>query len=205
MIRKRQVEIEEDIPPFVMMRVGILEHIQNKWMTSDMFMIYWLILHLCDWETGVWHGSAGAIRAELNYIWGERKIERVMKLLVDRRYLVSKYRKGETGNYDILVNNFTPTKGPHAMKVKLRQVAAGNPLTTDKTDVKSVAAKAVASNLSSGLTVTASEQTASASIQSPKMSSNQYVFKNPSQEGQDGIDGCMDSKAAPKGFDLEEA
>jgi hypothetical protein len=138
MIRKRQIEIEEEISPFIMMRVGIFEHIRSGWMDADMFVVYSLMLHLCDWETGVWHGCAANMAAALNNIWSIKKVERILRRLANMRYITATYKVGVTGSYDILINNFTPTKGSNAMKVKLRPVQAGNPLTTSDKSVGAV-------------------------------------------------------------------
>jgi hypothetical protein len=215
MIRKRQIEIEEEISPFVMMRVGIFEHVKSKSMDPFMLVVYTFMLNLCDWETGIWYGCAAKMAAELNNIWSVKKVERILNKLVKGRYIESHYRKGDYGNYDILINNFVPTVGPNAMKVKLRQVQAGNPLPSDSSVPKPVAATVggatvpvsnsvggtdknvlgVGMNLSEGQTKSVTEIV-------------YYTISNktPSQEAfQDGIDGCMDAAPAPKGFDLEEA
>src|SRR5277367_5225031 len=109
-------QYEDAIDPYVRMRVGIFEHVRKKWMDSDMLLVYTLMLHLCDWGTGIWHGSAIAMKDELNDIWGERKLERIFKKLRDRNYFSSKHIKGRQGNYDILINNFIPTVGPNMNK-----------------------------------------------------------------------------------------
>jgi len=148
MIRKRAVIIEEEISPFIMMRVGIFEHIRNGWMDADMFLVYSLMLHLCDWETGVWHGCAAAMADELNSVWSVKKVERILKRLADARYINSTYVTGDTGRYDIEINNFTPTTGKNALKVKLRPVQAGNPLPTPDKSVGAVVG--VGTDLSGG-------------------------------------------------------
>jgi hypothetical protein len=206
MIRKRTVLIEEEISPYVMMRVGIFEHIKNKSMDSDMYLVYSLMLHLADWETGEWWGCAAAMASELGNVWGVKKTERVLNKLVKGKYIVSKYQKGRTGNYLILINNFVPTKGPNAWK-KLREVHAGNPLTTDKTGDKSVATlDEVPTKLASEMSVSASIQTVSATISSPKMSSNQYSTNKGLDSPQNGIDECMNVNPRPgRRINVEEA
>lgn len=215
MIRKRQVEIEEEVSPYVMMRVGIFEHVKNKSMDPFMVVVYTFMLHLCDWETGIWHGCAAKMAAELNNIWSVKKVERIVAKLVKGNYIESHYRKGDYGNYDILINNFVPTVGPNAMKVKLRPVQAGNPLPSDNSVPKSVAvavggatipvSKSVAGTdknvLGVGLNLTGGQTKTVTEIVYYTISN-----KNASQEGfQDGIDGCMSSEPAPEKFDEEEA
>jgi hypothetical protein len=216
MIRKRQIEIEEEeVSPFVMMRIGIFEHVKSKAMDPFMMVVYTFMLNLCNWETGVWHGCAAKMAAELNNIWSVKKVERILSKLVKGNYIESHYRKGDYGNYDILINNFVPTVGPNAMKVKLRPVQAGYPLPSDKSVPKSVAVAVGGATVSVSKSVGGSDKNVlgvGMNLSEGQTKSVTEIVgytisnKNAFQEGfQDGIDGCMDSKPAPKGFDLEEA
>jgi len=124
-------------PPFLLVRKGIFEHVRNVWMDEQMYLAYHIILDKCDWGTGVWHGSAASLRAEVGGQWSERTAERVLERLVERRYIDSLFQRGKRGNYDILINNFVPTIGPNLGK-KLRPVSAGNPLSADNSNVNPV-------------------------------------------------------------------
>ena len=112
---------DEETDGYVKMRKGIWPHVKRGWVDSEMFMAYSYMLHACDCATGVYHGSAAAIAAEFGNNWSVRKTERFLRQLRLGRYIDSKHHRGKTGNYDILINNFEPTKGPMKGK-RLRQV-----------------------------------------------------------------------------------
>jgi hypothetical protein len=213
--RKPRLDDQPD-DPFVKMRVGILEHVRSKAMDADMFLAFYVLLHKCDWATGVWHGSAGKLAADLNNIWSERKCQRVLEDLAKMQYVVSHHVKGRVGNYDVLINNFQPTTGS-SLGQKLRCVNAGKPLSDiDKPDGltdKSVAANASSpTNLSvspTSLTVSPTNPvtnlTVSPTNRAPKLATIQELPQEGDQEPS-RFDDCMIDVPQPRkrGFEVEE-
>ena len=207
--RKRKTD--EEVNPFLRMRVGIFEHLEKGWMDERMFTAYMIMIQKSNWATGVWHGSAAALTAAMGQQWSERTAERVIKDLIEAKYIVSKYQRGKRGNYDIWINNFIPTIGPNAEK-KLRQVAAGfrNPLT----GVKNVVTEEVSADKSADKSVAAyakvtTELPTEVPTKAPtQLSGIQDVYKKgfPSVTPQDvnkKRGACLtDEPSQPKGFDL---
>ena len=51
--------------PHLQIRVALLtDHVAKGWMDGDMYLAYNVMLHYCDWSTGIWHGSADSTGGE---------------------------------------------------------------------------------------------------------------------------------------------
>jgi hypothetical protein len=98
--------------PHLQIRVALLkDHVAKGWLDGDMHLAYTLILQNCDWNTGIWHGSADALAALVGGQWSKSKAVRVLRRLCLARYITSHHVPKQKGNYDIAVNNYIPTIG----------------------------------------------------------------------------------------------
>lgn len=125
--------------PHVKIRKGLIEdHLADGWMDEQMFTAYAIMLHTCDWATGIWLGSADRLVAATGYQWSQRTAERVLERLCAGRYITSGHVRGHKGNYPVFINNFVPTCGPDKDK-KLRPTQTINWKSADKTNDAKVA------------------------------------------------------------------
>lgn len=108
----------------IQVRNGILEHVQRGWMDGGMFLAFCVLLHQCDWATGVWTGSAARLREAIPS-WSLPTCVRVINRLVRGQYIDSEHVRGLRGNYKVLINNYEPTAGPLAGK-RLRKTQGIN-------------------------------------------------------------------------------
>ena len=92
-------------------RNGLYEHLAKGWMDGDMYAAYSIMLHQCDWTTGVWRGSAGKLVVAMGRQWSEPTARRVLRRLEQGRY-ISRELTAIHGNYDIEINNYEPPCGP---------------------------------------------------------------------------------------------
>lgn len=107
-------------PPHVQLRNALLDdHVARGWVDSDMFLAYSIMLRRCDWNTGIWHGSADSLAALTGGQWSKATSVRVLRRLGQGRYITSRHVDKVRGNYDIAINNFIPTIGENIGK-KLR-------------------------------------------------------------------------------------
>jgi hypothetical protein len=107
--------------PHLQIRVALLtDHVAKGWMDGDMYLAYNVMLHYCDWGTGIWHGSADKLAALVGGRWSKSTAKRVLKRLCLGRYVTSHYVPKQMGNYDYSINNFIPTTGENKGK-KLRR------------------------------------------------------------------------------------
>ena len=107
--------------PHVQLRNALLDdHVARGWMDSDMFLAYTIMLRHCDWDTGIWHGSADSLAALTGGQWSKATAVRVLRRLGQGRYITSRHVDKVRGNYDIAINNFIPTIGENIGK-KLRR------------------------------------------------------------------------------------
>jgi hypothetical protein len=107
--------------PHLQIRVALLtDHVAKGWMDGDMYLAYNVMLHYCDWGTGIWHGSADKLAASVGGRWSKSTAKRVLKRLCLGRYVTSHYVPKQMGNYDYSINNFIPTTGENKGK-KLRR------------------------------------------------------------------------------------
>src|SRR5271170_5952162 len=94
----------------ITVRNGILEHFQKNWMDGDMVIAYLILLHQCDWKTGIWIGSSARLN-EAVPSWSAAKCKRVINRLVRGNYIDSEHIRGSRGNYTVKINNFEPLVG----------------------------------------------------------------------------------------------
>jgi hypothetical protein len=107
-------------PPHVQLRNALLDdHVKKGWMDADMVLAYTIMLRHCDWNTGIWHGSADSLAALTGGQWSKPTAVRVLRRLGQGRYITSRHVDKVRGNYDIAINNFIPTIGENIGK-KLR-------------------------------------------------------------------------------------
>jgi hypothetical protein len=107
--------------PHLQIRVALLtDHVAKGWMDGDMYLAYNVMLHYCDWGTGIWHGSADKLAALVGGRWSKSTAKRVLKRLCLGRYVTSHYVQKQMGNYDYSINNYVPTCGENKGK-KLRR------------------------------------------------------------------------------------
>jgi hypothetical protein len=97
---------------FLRMRNGIMPHLERGWMDEQMFTAYTIMLAKCDYATGIWKGSADALVAAVGGQWSVRTAQEVIRRLSLGLYITSKHERGKRGNYDVLINNYEPQKGP---------------------------------------------------------------------------------------------
>ena len=107
--------------PHLQIRVALLtDHVAKGWMDGDMYLAYNVMLHYCDWSTGIWHGSADSLAAKVGGQWSKSTAKRVLKRLCLGRYITSHYVPKQMGNYDYAINNYVSTCGENKGK-KLRR------------------------------------------------------------------------------------
>ena len=107
--------------PHLQIRVELLtDHMAKGWMDGDMYLAYNIMLHFCDWNTGIWHGSADSLAAKVGGQWSKSTAKRVLRRLCLGRYITSRHIPKQMGNYDIAINKYIPTIGPNMGK-KLRR------------------------------------------------------------------------------------
>lgn len=86
-------------------------------MTPAQWCVYSLILKQCNWETGVWTGSA----YKLHIGWGcqipLRTIQDNLKSLREKGFLKSFHMKNARGNYRVVIHGYVPRFGPHKGKL----------------------------------------------------------------------------------------
>src|SRR5271157_4220842 len=91
-------------------RNGLLEHVQKGWMDEQMYLAYSVMLHQCDWATGVWLGCALRLQAAIP-AWSLSTCRRVLNRLQRGLYCESEHDPGVRGNYRVLISNYEPTVG----------------------------------------------------------------------------------------------
>ena len=99
---------------FVQLRRGIIEHLTSGRMDSDEFAAYSLIILLADHKTGIWNGSAKALRTYLHWQHGKTKF--VLRSLISNGYISRNHIPGRIGNYQISVSKYFPSgqeEAPH--------------------------------------------------------------------------------------------
>ena len=107
--------------PHLQIRVALLtDHVAKGWMDGDMYLAYNVILQNCDWNTGIWRGSAASLAAKVGGQWSLATAKRILKRLCLGRYITSHHVPKQMGNYDIAINNYVPTCGENKGK-KLRR------------------------------------------------------------------------------------
>jgi len=107
---------------FTAIRHGIFDHLRDGRMHPTMLAIYVLILHQCDWRSGLWLGSAYRVFDSFGQTIELRTIRDNLKRLYKSGYLKSFRKKGRRGNYYVAINKYRPTVG----------VLRGRQLNTDK-------------------------------------------------------------------------
>lgn len=96
---------------FVKIRTGLRDHYRLGKMTPGDLGIY-TFLHLeCDWETGVYRGTAATIAHKFNDVTLTRSIQESLRRLRDRGYIHYRKGVGQRGQYPMTLLKYIPAFG----------------------------------------------------------------------------------------------
>lgn len=96
---------------YLQLRRGVFEHVREGSLTHMEALTYIYMASQADTRTGVWHGSAGALRGELGC--SERLARCVLERLSHKNYIKRFPIPGRHCCYPILVNKYLVTDGEH--------------------------------------------------------------------------------------------
>jgi hypothetical protein len=96
---------------FVMVRRGILKHLEDGKLTSIEFAAYLVAILKADKSNGVWQGSSIALAAALGSEVSQQTAERILAKLTKKKYLKSFRVHGQRGNKPYLINRYLITNG----------------------------------------------------------------------------------------------
>jgi hypothetical protein len=87
--------------------------IEDGTITLNMWCVYMIVLRQCDFETGIWRGTAYKIHAALGGQMHLRTVQNTFKALCDAGYLRSFHVRNERGNYPVLIDRYPVRFGKH--------------------------------------------------------------------------------------------
>jgi len=187
---------------FIRLRRGFMKHFRDGWVDGDMFTAYCVMLDNCNFATGIWHGSADALAAASGGQWSTATAVRILKRLALGRYITSTHVRGVRGNYDVLINNFEPTKGPLKGK-RLRKTITQNwsKVTSDSTS--EVAGESVEDHQRLCTESPAICNQDSTSAAPPSLPQDQTQDQKQRKEGRKGVAGLASLDTAVDGLGAE--
>ena len=94
---------------FVKVRRGILQHLQERRLTTHEFAVFQLLLLLADASTGVWWGDSVGVSAYLDM--GQRAAKNALHGLKEKGYVRAFQQKGSRSTYPILIDLYEITVG----------------------------------------------------------------------------------------------
>ena len=95
---------------WVAVRRGILRHLEEGLISGMEFSIYMAMLIGADKANGAWRGSAAKLAEKYHY--AENTAYHVLQLLEKKGYIKRLWKKGQKGNYWIVINRYPITFGP---------------------------------------------------------------------------------------------
>lgn len=98
---------------FIPLPGDFYNHIESGEITLNQCAVYIIVLRQCDFETGMWHGTAYKIHAALGGQVHLRTVQDAIKALCEKGFLCSFHKPNERGNYPILIHNFPVRTGKH--------------------------------------------------------------------------------------------
>lgn len=105
---------------FVKSRRGILQHLQERRLTTHQFAVFQLLLLLADKTTGVWWGDSVGVSSYLDM--GQRAAKNALHELEEEGYIKRFRQQGSRSSHPILVDKYEITVGD----LKGRRVHAGH-------------------------------------------------------------------------------
>ena len=98
---------------FVAFQLSFFTRLQNLEVSPNMFCTYAQLLKQCDWETGIWWGSA----SKISHAWGsqisEGTIQKNLAALAKRGCIKSFHVQGSKRDYAIAIHNYVVRFGPY--------------------------------------------------------------------------------------------
>jgi hypothetical protein len=96
---------------WVAVRRGLLKHLEDERLTPMEYAIYTVILLGADKAIGTWRGSAQKLAQQ--YHFAENTAYSALQSLESKGYIKRFWKKGQKGNYWIVVNRYLITIGPY--------------------------------------------------------------------------------------------
>jgi hypothetical protein len=108
---------------YVKKRRGILEHLRNKKITREEYLVFDLLLLLANPTSGIWRGNATRIHAEFG--GSKQSIQKSLRSLEQKKYI----KRGEmwSGIADFFIDKYEVTMGPLSGKfLSLEKITVTN-------------------------------------------------------------------------------
>jgi len=96
---------------FLAIRNGLFDHLNQGLLPPNELAVYLLILHQCDWSSGLWNGTAYRIEFGLGKTISIPQIQRAIRALEKKKYVKSYHKKGYRGNYFIAIHKYCVSVG----------------------------------------------------------------------------------------------